>query len=163
VSSQTSHAFQTLSSNTTGAKNSLLMADSLAIVASCMSLLEAISKVLDDVKAFAIDISGARMEMETLSREFNDLVPLIHKVKDRCGVNSIGANLPGNIMQEISHDLYACLQVVVRLQVLLRKVSSSKMKRMKWSVSTKGEAEKQRRSIQAHRTALATALALYPL
>ena len=139
------------------------MADPLGVVPGCLSLLEAISKLSDDVKAFAVDISGARKEMESLSRELNDLVPLISQVKDRSVVNNLGANLPGNMMREISDNLRTCLQVVVGLQGLLRKASMSKMKRMKWSVSTKGEAEKQRRSIQACKVALATALALNPL
>jgi hypothetical protein len=139
------------------------MADPLVIASGCTSLLEAISKLSNDIRAIVVALSGASKEIDALSQELNHPVPILSQIKDRSVIDSLSADLPKTIMRGISDILFACIQVVVELQVLLRKVSSSKMKKVKWSVSGKGEAARLRKSVQTYKVALEVALALNAL
>jgi len=126
--------------------------DPLSITASCFALINALSKVTEQVTGFIRDFRESRQELQALSRELQDLQLALDLLKD----DTVPVGIHGQLFSMMAN----CHTVVDEINGFIEKHSRTKgvERAARWRTSGRDEANKLRLTLEAHRGALSLAV-----
>jgi hypothetical protein len=128
--------------------------DPISITTTCLALLSAVSTSTRFITEFIVGCREARNDIATVSRELSDLEITLHILKHQAETSELN-RLSEDLRQYICNITRNCTAVLSDLETLLRKYQGPGLDRAaQWTLSGRKEAEKIRRSFEAHKRAL---------
>lgn len=135
--------------------------DPVSVTAACLSLTAAIAKTSYSVSSFVRSVRAARADLDALSRELASLKTLLELIAEDA---EDAEHFPENLRKQITGILSNCELVLTEVQRLVDKHSGAGLVQgSKWALSGKGDVEKLRLSLEAHKSALEIALEMVAL
>jgi hypothetical protein len=137
--------------------------DPLSIAASCMSLLEIITKTSGFVASFVRDVRDARSDLDAVSRELLSLKTVLEMLADDAESYQEGS-FPLSLARQVAGIISNCTKVVEEVDQCLRSHQGSKIsKKTRWALVGQNDMKKLRSSLEAHKSALDIALDMLQL
>jgi phage tail tape-measure protein len=137
--------------------------DPLSLIATCITLIGAITKASSVVTIFVRDVRAARSDLDAVSREFLSLKTILELLSDDIS-DPTNESFPETLKKQIAGIVTNCSGVVAEIEQTLQKHESTRLsKAVQWATSGKGDIAKLRLSLEAHKSALEIALDMVTL
>jgi len=137
--------------------------DPLSISATCIGLASTIARTSLVVIGFVKDVRAARADLDAVSRELLSLKTVLELLADDVN-DSTTQSIPQTLQKQIAGIVTNCTGVVVDIEQTLKKHEGGKLnKAAKWVACGKNDVTKLRSSLEAHKSALETALDMVTL
>ncbi|ETI24493.1 hypothetical protein G647_03862 [Cladophialophora carrionii CBS 160.54] len=134
--------------------------DPLTITTGCISLLSGLTALSKQITTFALVAHEARADMNAFSKEIASLTLCLDALRQPDLIRFY----PDALRPNLTTIIRECDGVVVKMSVLLSKLSSASVaRRMQWSFAVRDEADRLRQSLEAHKSALQIAVSLVSL
>jgi hypothetical protein len=136
--------------------------DPLSITTACFTLAATIGKVGIQVNDFCRQVRDARRDLDSVGRELGSLKTTLDIITD--DAENPDCAIPPYLEKQILGIVTNCSDVVEQIQKLLEKFAGNGLKnKMRWAVDGRGDMDKLRMSLEAHKSALELALELITL
>ncbi|KAF2727734.1 hypothetical protein EJ04DRAFT_557195 [Polyplosphaeria fusca] len=130
------------------------MADPLSITTSVLAVLGAVTKLSIEIPKFVSDVRQATEDMASVQRELEAVsIPLAR-------LKGCGESLPDELKLGLDSVLGSTKSEVEKLALLVKESRSGRGKSIRWIVTGKGEVDKRRACLGAHRSTLSLTLSL---
>jgi hypothetical protein len=137
--------------------------DPPSITTACLGLTGTIIKVYASVAGFVRDVRSARQELDEVLRELQSLQLVLELLRDDTSQDG-GIQLPSSLTRQVTGIVANCTVVVEELETLIDKHKTGGInKAARWALTGRGDANKLRSSLEAHKSALELALDLIAL
>ncbi|OCT52466.1 hypothetical protein CLCR_09728 [Cladophialophora carrionii] len=134
--------------------------DPLTITTGCISLLSGLTALSKQITTFALVAHEARADMNAFSKEIASLTLCLDALRQPDLIRFY----PDALRPNLTTIIRECDGVVVKMSVLLSKLSSASVaRRMQWPFAARDEADRLRQSLEAHKSALQIAVSLVSL
>ncbi|CAM1502852.1 Fc.00g076280.m01.CDS01 [Cosmosporella sp. VM-42] len=131
--------------------------DPLSITTGSLALAGTIGKVAVALTVFVRDVRDARSDIDAVSAELNSLKTILELLVE--DVETATRPMPPILETRISGVLSTCSRVIDDIQDCLNQHEGSRLqKRMRWVAVGKGDMEKLRSTLEAHKATLNLAL-----
>jgi hypothetical protein len=137
--------------------------DPLSITTGCLTLVSSITKLSLQIHAFVREVRDARGDLDAVSRELQSLKTILEILaEDAKDINK--GSFPESLQKQISGIVTNCGNVVVQIETCLESHVGTRLgTRVKWSLAGRGDVEKLRSTLEAHKSALDIALEMLTL
>jgi Fungal N-terminal domain of STAND proteins len=137
--------------------------DPISITTGALSIVASIGKLTITVTRFVRQVRDARGDLDAISRELVSLSSILEILAE--DVSNPGPNgLPESIAKQIQGILNGCDGVVVQLAETLSKFDGNSLKtKGAWALNGRGDMDKLRSSLEAHKSALNIAVDMLSL
>lgn len=137
--------------------------DPLTIAVGCVSLVATISKLSEVISTFIRDVRTSRSELDAVSRELLSLKTVLELLEEDTS-EDVSGSFPETLRLQIIGIVSNCDTVVAEIEsVLMSHVGNRIDKSAKWVLAGKGDVNKLRLSLEAHKSALEIALDMVTL
>jgi hypothetical protein len=132
--------------------------DPLSIVSCCVSLAAGVTNLTAKITLFALEIRGAKKDMDAVARELASLNLCLNVLEHDQRRRIV---LPEDIRQHIPEVLKNCEMITKQMNELLLKLQSGKLgRRIQWAFAERQEMHTLRSSLESNKTALEIALSM---
>jgi hypothetical protein len=147
--------------------------DALSVATACLTLVGSITKLSFQIHGFVREVREARGDMDAVSRELQSLKTILEILAEDAETstttNSTNGFFPATLGRQISGIVANCGGVVVQIEQCLERHGCGERSGAglragtRWSLVGKGDMEKLRSSLEAHKSALDIALEMVTL
>jgi Fungal N-terminal domain of STAND proteins len=137
--------------------------DPISITTGALSIVGSIGKLTITISTFVRQVRDARSDLDTVMRELVSLKSVLEILAE--DVSQPGPNgLPESLAEQVQGILTGCDGVVMQIAQTLSKFErKSLIVKGQWALSGRGDMDKLRSSLEAHKSALNIALDMLQL
>ncbi len=134
--------------------------DPLTVSTACVGLLAAVAQLSAQLTGFVSDVRESGRDLRAVNRELASLSLCLEALRD----DSNSMEYPSGLEQNLLAVLGNCDVVTKQMVALIQKMSSGSIgQRVQWATFGRDDMNKLRSSLEAHKSALDTALDLTTL